>query len=307
MPVITATGLFVFVEGKLDAKILGRLLLNKLTVSGKQFIVQRRGYKNTLANEAMTVAKDGNDVCFLRDRDFDYLPPDDLLHPKQIKREVITIKLPNNQKIKREIKGWHWCRHEIENYLLTPEIVAKASYRKKYGYRFDITEYQEELRKAAEKIRFYEAARWAIGKAKLCLPPKQELYSRPIDILDKPMAIPHDCSCDAIETWLINTTYAFYQQISDALKEEAVKKEYRYYVNFFDWLFCQDITKVLVWFSGKDLLATLEPWCIKKGYQDVAAFRETLTNNLIEWLRRNPEEVWAILPEWKALIHCLQT
>jgi len=37
------------------------------------------------------------------------------------------------------------------------------------------------------------------------------------------------------------------------------------------------------------------------------AFRETLGNHLIEWLRRNPEEVCAILPEWNALIHCLQT
>jgi len=151
------------------------------------------------------------------------------------------------------------------------------------------------------------AARWAIGKAKLCLSPKQELYSRPIDILDKPMAIPQDCSCDVIETWLINTIYAFYQQISATLKKEAVTQGYQHYVNLFDKYFCQEITNILVWFSGKDLLAALEPWCIKTGYQNVAAFRETLTNNLIEWLRRNPEEVWAILPEWKALIHCLQT
>jgi hypothetical protein len=54
-------------------------------------------------------------------------------------------------------------------------------------------------------------------------------------------------------------------------------------------------------------LAALEPWCIAKGYQNAIAFRDTLTNYLIEWLLCNPEEVCAILPEWKALIHCLQT
>lgn len=220
-------GRLVFVEGKIDKKILISLVGTKYTVSGKRLVVQRRGYKNTLAMEAKVIAKEReNDVYFVRDRDFDYLPPDNLLQPKQIKAEVITIKRPNNQKVKREVKGWHWCRHEIENYLLTPEIVAKASYRKKYGYGFKITEYQDELRKVADKIRFYEAARWAISKAKLCLPPKQELYSRPIDILDKPMDIPQDCSCDAVEKWLIDTASDFYQQVSDTLKEDVIKQEY---------------------------------------------------------------------------------
>jgi membrane-bound lytic murein transglycosylase len=27
---------------------------------------------------------------------------------------------------------------------------------------------------------------------------------------------------------------------------------------------------------------------------------------IIEWLRHNPEEVCAILPEWQALINCLR-
>jgi hypothetical protein len=121
------------------------------------------------------------------------------------------------------------------------------------------------------------------------------------------MAIPQDCSYDAIEQWLIDTISVFYQQVSDTLKEDTVKKEYWHYVNLFDKSFCQDITKILVWFSGKDLLSALEPWCIAKEYQNAAAFRETLTNNLIEWLRRNPEQVCAILPEWKTLINCLQT
>jgi hypothetical protein len=54
--------------------------------------------------EAKTIAKEGeNDVYFVRDRDFDYLPPDDLLQPKLIRTEVITI--PNNKKIKRDVKG----------------------------------------------------------------------------------------------------------------------------------------------------------------------------------------------------------
>jgi len=148
-------GRLVFVEGQIDKEIVVSLVGTEVTVSGERLIVQRRGYKNTLAMEAKTIAKEGeNDVYFLRDRDFDFLPPEDLLQPKRIKAEVMTIKLLNNQKVKREVKGWHWCRHEIENYLLTPEIVKRASYRKKSGYSFKITEYQDELIKAAEKFVF---------------------------------------------------------------------------------------------------------------------------------------------------------
>lgn len=136
------TGRLVFVEGQIDKEVLVSLVGTQVTVAGERLIVQRRGSKNTLAMEAKTIAKEGeNDVYFVRDRDFDFLPPDDLSQPKPIKAEVVTIKHPN--KVKREVKGWHWCRHEIENYLLTPEIVKRASYRKKSGYSFKIIEYRE--------------------------------------------------------------------------------------------------------------------------------------------------------------------
>jgi hypothetical protein len=54
----------------------------------------------------------------------------------------------------------------------------------------------------------------------------------------KRFIVPQDCSCDAIEKWLIDATSAFYQQVSDTLKEEAIKQEYWHYVNLFDPSFC---------------------------------------------------------------------
>jgi hypothetical protein len=30
------------------------------------------------------------------------------------------------------------------------------------------------------------------------VPPKQKLHSRPVEILEKQIAIPYDCSCDAM-------------------------------------------------------------------------------------------------------------
>ncbi len=46
------TSRLVFVEGQIDKDILVSLLGTKVTMSGEQFTVQRRGYKNTLATEA---------------------------------------------------------------------------------------------------------------------------------------------------------------------------------------------------------------------------------------------------------------
>ena len=54
--------------------------------------------------------------------------------------------------------GWHWCRHEIENYLLEPALVAAAC-----SPRITEATYLEQLRGAALRIRYYEAARWAVG------------------------------------------------------------------------------------------------------------------------------------------------
>jgi hypothetical protein len=89
----------LLVEGKLDIEILAALF-------GGRPPVDIGGSKQSLAPRVRNERQGGNaNVYYLRDRDFDYDPADDLSQPV-VDRTHAGIVL-----------GWRWCRHEMENYL----------------------------------------------------------------------------------------------------------------------------------------------------------------------------------------------
>lgn len=77
---------------------------------------------------------------YFRDRDFDYEPPADLTKPTvdHVSAGVAV--------------GWRWCRHETENYLIDPQVVAQAT-------KLLPADYEAALKAAAASIHHYEAAR----------------------------------------------------------------------------------------------------------------------------------------------------
>jgi hypothetical protein len=159
----------------------------------------------------------------------------------------------------------------------------------------DLDNYQTQLKAAAYHIRFYEAPRWSIGVARRSLPPHHELETRPRDLSE--IAIPNDCSEPSTYTWLQEETNHFYSKISDSLREEVVADNHQVFKNRFNEAFCQDINNILLWFSGKDLLAALNTWCVENGFQYPGDFRAELG----KLCRYEPEEVRNLLPEWQAL------
>jgi hypothetical protein len=62
-------------------------------------------------------------------------------------------------------------------------------------------------------------------------------------------------------------------------------------------IFAKQIEKVLLWFSGKDLLAAMNAWCLDNCFQSAGHFRAERG----KWCRNHPNDVVAILPEWQAL------
>lgn len=265
---------YLLVEGKLDQQCLTPLLAGNPTV-------ERGGSKNSLKPEARTRAiLKRQPYFFLRDRDFDYDPSKDTSQPQPLIENGKTI-------------GWHWCRHEIENYFLEPQIIHAAI------HRINLDNYQTQLKTAAYNIRFYEAARWSIGIARRSLPPHYELQTRPSELKKKEIAIFNDCSEPATSVWLQNTTSEFYSKISKALNKETTIENYQNFQNLFTQDFCQDINNILVWFSGKDLLAAMNTWCINNGFPHPSDFRAQVA----DWCHDNPEEVVNLLPEWQALRH----
>jgi len=261
---------YLLVEGKLDEQCLTPIFEGKVTV-------ERGGSKYSLKPEARTRATlKKQPYFFLRDRDFDYEPPEDTSQPQPFIVNGKTI-------------GWHWCRHEIENYLLDPKIVQAAF------SNIDWDNYQNQLQAAAYNIRFYEAARWSIGVARRSLPPHYELETRPSDLHE--IAIPVDCSDQSAYIWLRDTSNIFYSRVSDSLRKDVIATSYQVFKDKFNDDFCQDTNNILLWFSGKDLLAAMSTWCIENSFQSPGEFRAKLG----KWCRDNPEEVVNLLPEWQAL------
>jgi hypothetical protein len=197
--------LYLLVEGKLDRDCLGPILGNVVTL-------ERGGSKNSLKPEAKTRQEFRKTPYYLRDRDFDYSPPDNISQP-------VALTEKNGNTV-----GWHWCRHEIENYLLEPAIVQRAMSANQDNYK-------RQLQQIAKYIRAYEAARWSIGIARKNLPPHYKLQTRP----ELPeIATPEDCSDKASLCWLENTIGSFRNIVSPALDTNTVTHNFQAFRQRFD-------------------------------------------------------------------------
>lgn len=268
---------FLLVEGGLDQVLMHGVI-------GGSLAVEEGGSKQALKPRAVTIAKARKDpVAFIRDRDFDYDPPEHTSSP---------VPIPTNED---NVHGWHWCRHEIENYLLEPGLVATAV------PSVDQSAYEDEIRVSARTIRDYQAARWTVGVARRSLPPYYRLHTRPAGLRDRDIALAQDCSRGPSLDWAVRSTSDFLATVSGALDKSAVQQRFGCYCQRFSDTFCDDVESVLVWFSGKDLFAALGTWLQSLGYQDPGNLRAQIR----DWRRKNPEETLELLHEWKALVDVL--
>ncbi|MFY0579235.1 hypothetical protein ACN28S_37615 [Cystobacter fuscus] len=184
--------------------------------------------------------------------------------------------------------GWRWCRHDLECYLLEPRLVEAAT-------GWIEADYSKELIKAAQQINSYTAARWTIGIARRSLPPLNELTTRPIT-LGNEIQIPPDCSASACSEWALRHVETFRTQIEGTLDPSTVQSSLTNRAAQLASLTTTD--EVLVWHSGKDLMAALGPLIAKRREANPKAFRKSLA----DWVKTQPEQAIAFFPEWKALM-----
>lgn len=267
----------LFVEGSLDAQILTAIL-------GGDPVVRPGGSKNSLAPRTRVQrAERGAAICYLRDRDFDFDPPDDCTHPEVDRREAGMV------------LGWRWCRHEMENYLLDPEIVARAT-------GWDQDEYEEELVHAAGHIRHYQIARWVVGVARRSLPPHYELRTRPDECGSHEFRLPANVGEAVMYEWAQDHIARHHGRIAEALGQDAVEAELARRTDALSEPSMSSPADALLWCSGKDLLAALEPWTTERGL----ASARSLVNKIRDWVIANPEDAVAVLSEWRALRETLR-
>jgi len=263
----------LLVEGKLDHEILTWIL------GGDPLVIAVNASKHALVPRTRTEQESGSsDVRYLRDRDFDFTPPENSGHPE----------------CDREGLGWRWCRTMIENYMLEPAIVSAA-------LRIDPGPYRSALSDAAKEIRFYQAARWAIGIARSKLP---HFYQLTTYISSDDFELPDAGNLGrvAIEQWVISHVASFAELVVPCLKKETVQESFVQHVTRFDDSFLNSTEYILVYFSGKDLMAALRPWLAGFSIKTPGDFRSILR----DWMREHPDETLAFLAEWNAFLTTLR-
>ena len=267
----------LLVEGKLDAGLLFAVLRgNPLVVQG--------GSKTTLKPKTEEERRSNPLTCYIRDRDFDMDPPADRSRPA-----VHAL-----DKSGRVI-GWHWCRHEMENYLLEPGVVARAT-----GVN-DVA-YGAALGEAARRILDHQAARGAIGITRRTLPPTYQLQTRPADAKGDIPKLPTDLGALAMSGWACEQAATFRDRLCPQLDPTAVRKCIDMRREMLAPL-ADRVDEVLVWFAGKDLLSALEPWLGVNGLGTPGDFRERVRT----WVVDHSEDALALLPEWQGLVDLVRS
>lgn len=272
----------LFVEGSLDHQVLNGVFQGSplLKVGGSKNALGPQARRDRENEEGSKLA-----AGYLRDRDFDFEPPSDLTQPT-----------PDAQDDKGRPFGWRWCRHAIENYLLEPAVVAEAT-----GWSVEsIVEAQLE---SARKIRDYQAARWTVGRIRQSLPPNYELDTRPASLKKKELALPPALDAATVHAWTTGTVSHFKAHLGSKLHPDRVEELLRAYEARFNEGFLTDIHQVLIWFSGKDLLAGLREWLEQRGCPSP----KDLRSKLGDWVEWNPDRTLELLPEWQRLRDLVQT
>lgn len=270
------------VEGKLDVEVLtplmARLMINPVVVAA--------GSKGSLAPKTRDRRETVPLTCYVRDRDFDFEPPADrstpeVDHPASPRRNAAP-----------EVLGWRWCRHAIECYLLEPTIVERAT-------TWPAAAFSAELIAAARTLEHYSAARWTIGRCKQALALVSKLATRPSELRGE-IKLPTDLGRESSARWAEQVLAEHVEAVRGALDPTEVRRHLDRYVHVLGELTTPE--DVLLWHSGKDLLAALARPVLERFRRQPHEFLYRLR----DWVRDHPDQTLELLPEWRALLSLLQ-
>jgi len=177
--------------------------------------------------------------------------------------------------------------------LIDPAVICEAM-------KWPTADVEQALGDAATKIRSYEAARWAIGIVRRALPPHYELRTRPdgLNEIDLPPAL----DAATVNAWASQSIAEYQAPMAAATDPAAVQASLHALAARFDDAFIADTANVLIWFSGKDLLAASADWIVAKGIANPGDFRARLR----DWVIANPLRAVELLPEWYGMIQLVR-
>lgn len=266
MPVST-----LLMEGNLDGAVLNPVLAGNPAI-------ETGCSKGSLGPRCLDQRRNGTpNVCYMRDRDYDYEPPPVLAEPI-VDRVSAGVTL-----------GWRWCRHEIENYLLDPAVVTAAT-------GWDQVAYSAELVVAGRRLRHYQIARWCLGRVKRTVPPVTQLTGRPVEF-GGDFQVPADLTAAATAQWARDVVAGFRVRVSAVIEPAAFDQILLDREVLLTEVLLSTPEAVLTWCSGKDLFTALGAWLQPTHHLDSGNFRIVMR----DWIIAHPEETVALLPEWQRL------
>jgi len=153
---------------------------------------------------------------------------------------------------------------------------------------------------AENQYRSYETARWTVGVVRRSLPPQYELQTRP-DGLNE-IDLPAELERSAVEGWAVKNIRKHRERIVSATDLQSIQEIFDAHFVRFDEDFLSDGAKILLWFSGKDILAGMADWFKAKAIANAGLFRAKIR----DWIIANPERTLELLPEWANLRKALR-
>ena len=177
--------------------------------------------------------------------------------------------------------------------MIEPAIVSEA-------LAWPIPDVEQAIRQAASRIRSYQAARWTVGIVRRALPPHYELKTRPdgLSEIDLPPAL----GPAAINAWASSNIESYRELIVAASDPAKIQDSLQSLSARFDEAFVADVSSVLLWFSGKDILAAIADFLTGRNVPNPGAFRAALR----DWIIANPARTLELLPEWKSMTEVLR-
>ncbi len=256
----------LLVEGLLDVEIFTKVFDGTNIVRG--------GSKNSLRPQTRNDRAEKRSTMYLRDRDFDFLPPDKINSPTIDSMDQGTP------------IGLRLNLHELENYLLNPRVASAA-------FDIDISAWKSSLSSAGRRIVFYQIARWTIGQLRSYLPPNtHDLKTKPQDVSE--MRLPSDLSESTSFDWCREAVVAFRETIVPHLSPSAVEAELERGRMTFRQISIDEPGFLQKWCSGKDMLAALDESLLQSV--DCKSPKEVL-NRLRDWVMKNPDVFLSFYPE----------
>ncbi|MBK8434048.1 MAG: hypothetical protein IPL28_23370 [Chloroflexi bacterium] len=119
-------------------------------------------------------------------------------------------------------------------------------------------EIEEAICETARQIRYYEAARWTVGKVRRELPPHFKLKTRPDNLNE--IALPSALRVEYVKQWAIEHVNQHHQRIVTATNSQRVEQSFDDFVMRFNDSFVSTVSNVSIEFSGKDIFAGLATW-----------------------------------------------